>query len=110
LAIGSAGMAWALRPRDRIAAFFAVGTAIATIPAFAAWPNDRLLPIPSFGAAALVARAVADPSTPRPAVALLVAAHLVRSPPLLPHRPNRMALTPGPKLPGAIQSVPADPA
>ncbi|MET0287764.1 MAG: hypothetical protein ABW352_24965 [Polyangiales bacterium] len=86
---------WPMFKRDAMTRFWAVGTLLATIPACAAVPNDRLLTATGLGGAALVARfiaAVADHSFPRrgkavsAAFAAAIAVHALFSPLVLPLR------------------------
>jgi hypothetical protein len=102
----------ALRPRDRMGAFLALGAALALVPSFAAWSNDRMLVVASFGVFGLVARhlgAVADGEPASRALgALFVAAHLVVAPLLLPVRANLLALTYGRVHAVAVPSIPSD--
>lgn len=87
---------WPLLRKDAQVRFWAVGALLATIPACAAVPNDRLLTATGVGGAALIARfiaAVVDRTYPRErrrvgsaAAAGLVAVHALFAPLVLPFR------------------------
>ncbi len=86
--------------KDRLARFFAIGAALALLPACAAFPLDRLLFFVGFGAMGLIARFLAEsPPTPRtnasevfsqrlakPAKYFLLFTHLGAAPLLFPIR------------------------
>jgi hypothetical protein len=86
---------WPMLKRDPVSRFWAAGMLLATLPACAAVPNDRLLTATGIGAAALVARFIATAAAgnfPRHskvvsfAVAGAIAAHALLSPVVLPLR------------------------
>ncbi len=86
---------WPLLARDPRTRFWAVGAVLATLPACAAVPNDRLLTATSIGGAALVARfiaSVAERTFPREgklvsaAFVVAIAVHALLSPFVLPAR------------------------
>ncbi|MEB2311379.1 MAG: hypothetical protein OZ921_11575 [Sorangiineae bacterium] len=89
--------------RDRVARFWALGTALSALPVIAAFPEDRLLLLTGAGALALVARfsevafsASSDGASgarraARAVAGLLLVVHLVAAPLLLPFRSLTMA-------------------
>lgn len=93
-----AGTALLLAPlykRDPLVRFWLLGTLLATLPACAAIPNDRLLTATGVGGAALIARFIAEVAertypresrTTRAAAAGLVAVHALFAPFALPFR------------------------
>ncbi|HEX4339354.1 MAG TPA: hypothetical protein VH062_25785, partial [Polyangiaceae bacterium] len=87
---------WPLLRRDKVAKFWLVGAAIATLPACGAFPADRLLPWVGIGGMAVTAQFFmsyldAEPAEqrrllPRIGAAAIVAVHLIVGPILLPLR------------------------
>ena len=78
--------AWPLVRRDPVARFFATGMVLAAIPVCSIFPADRLLLFVGVGGMGLVAQLIASASPgrfARIATGLLVAVHLVLSPPML---------------------------
>ncbi len=93
-----AGVLGAALRRDRVAGFWALGTALSVAPACAVFPEDRLLLLVGVGSMALVARFVRNVGesgaawsprvgrAARLAVGALIVIHLAVAPLLLPYR------------------------